>query len=129
MSYESPITMYTDRIVKDIVEKQDGYLLEEVRRVGFDINKEELKKALAYDRDQYMRGYFDGKMDKPPVITNADRIRGMSDEELAELLDEGCRIHGKCPNEAWDGGTEPNTSCRDCWLEWLKSQVEVDGCG
>lgn len=59
-------------------------------------------------------------------LTNADSIRGMTDEELAELFDEGCNARGKCPNEAWDGSTEPITSCRECWLDWLKSPVEVD---
>ena len=86
MSYQSPITMYTERIIKDIVEKQDGFIMEEVRKVGFDINKEELAKALKYDRDQYDKGYHDGRMYQPPVKTNADRIRAMSDEELAEFL-------------------------------------------
>ena len=57
--------------------------------------------------------------------TNADRIRAMSVEELAEILDNGCRVlHEKCPNEAWDGSTEPVTACRDCWLGWLKEVSE-----
>ena len=40
MSYQGPISMYTKRIIKNIVEKQDGYLVEEVRKIGLDINKE-----------------------------------------------------------------------------------------
>ena len=83
-----------------------------------------MSKSWGEIRDEALR-----RCGQKPPMTNADRIRQMSDEELAELLDEGCHIHGKCPNEAWDGGTEPNTSCRDCWLDWLKSPVEVDGCG
>ena len=86
MNYQSPITMYTRRIIKDIAEKQDEYLMEEVRKVGFDINKEELAKALKYDRDQYMRGYTDGRMYKPPIITNEDKIRAMTREELADFI-------------------------------------------
>ena len=42
------------------------------------------------------------------VITNADRIRAMSDEELAEWLDRYCFQYG--------------------WLEWLKQEVD-DGQG
>ena len=61
--YESPIQMISEDIIKDIVEKQDGVLLEVVHRVGFDVNEEEIKKALTYDRNQWERGYVDGKMD------------------------------------------------------------------
>lgn len=122
MSYQSPITMYTERIIKDIVEKQDGYLMEEVRRVGFDINKEELAKALKYDRDQYMRGYSDGRMYKPPVITNADRIRAMSDEELAEWIMREPTIKPICPPGT--GDECPTSPCEQCWLDWLKQEVD-----
>ena len=61
--YESPIQMVSEDIIKDIVEKQDGYLIELVHRCGFDVNEEELKRALLYDRNQWERGYIDGKMD------------------------------------------------------------------
>lgn len=120
MSYQSPITMYTERIIKDIVEKQDGYLVEEARKVGFDINKEELAKALKYDRDQYMRGYTDGRMYKPPVITNADRIRAMTDEELANVLKNPCG-HGNYMPTEWCKAR--NCGYR-CTLDWLKQEVD-----
>jgi hypothetical protein len=109
--------MYTERIIKDMVEKQDGYLVEEVRKVGFDINKEELAKALKYDRDQYVQGYTDGRMYKPPVITNADRVRVMSDEELAEWLTfiEG-KILAKQP-------TLSRSELFADWLDWLKQEA------
>jgi hypothetical protein len=102
--------MYTERIIKDVVEKQDGCLVEEVRKAGFDINKEELAKALKYDRDQYMRGYTDGRMYKPPVITNADRIRAMTDEELAEFISGMARTFG----EEYEGYMSA--------LDWLKQE-------
>lgn len=120
MSYESPITMYTERIAKDIVEKQDAYLMECVRKVGFDINKDELAKALAYDRDQYNKGYHDGRMYQPPVKTNYDRLQAMSVEELAEYMDE-LRIYGGCPNH---GAMNCREKCSDCWLEWLKQEAQ-----
>ena len=37
--------------------------------------------------------------------TNADRIRAMSDEELAEWLEDHCYQYG--------------------WLDWLKQEVET----
>lgn len=60
-NYQSPIQMITDDIAKDIVQKQDGWLVESVRRVGFNIDKDELAKALNYDREQYEKGYADGR--------------------------------------------------------------------
>ena len=38
--WESPIQMISEDIIKDIVEKQDGVLLEAVHRIGFDVNKD-----------------------------------------------------------------------------------------
>ena len=46
------------------------------------------------------------------VITNADRIRNMSDEELAEFL-------VKYDISLKDKEIEPNN-----WLEWLQSEAE-----
>lgn len=61
-------------------------------------------------------------------MTNADRIRGMTDEELATNFAGRC-----CPkkDEFYDCGKLNGKSfswedCRKCWLDWLKSPVEVD---
>lgn len=54
--YESPITM----IASQIETKVEGDVLQAVQRVGIDVNKEELLKALQYDREQYNKGYHDG---------------------------------------------------------------------
>ena len=59
-------------------------------------------------------------------ITNADRIRAMSDEELAEWL-QGLKYSpscdSKCHNDFEKYG-EQHTYCVDCWLEWLKEEVK-----
>lgn len=46
--------------------------------------------------------------------TNADRIRAMTDEELAKILNGGCP----------PGGAKCNERCETCWLDWLRSPVE-----
>ena len=56
--------------------------------------------------------------------TNADRIRQMSDEELAELLEtvNACAcsfVMGKAPC-VWSGYTD---RC-PCWIDWLKQEVD-----
>lgn len=60
-------------------------------------------------------------------LSNADRIRAMSDEELAEFAvstGQGC-APGKnlveCCFDHKDGLIEAD--CRKCWLAWLKEEA------
>ena len=59
-------------------------------------------------------------VDKYTRITNADRIRSFSDEELA--------MNMMCPNENGLGEIEcdksDNCNCYACILKWLQSEVE-----
>ena len=49
--------------------------------------------------------------------TNADRIRAMSDEELAELLLDGCR-GSKCDDQTQNEWGSVN--CFQCRVTWLQ---------
>lgn len=49
--------------------------------------------------------------------TNSDRIRSMTDEELAKILDSGCP----------SGRAKCNGHCGTCLLDWLRSPVEESG--
>lgn len=55
--------------------------------------------------------------------TNADRVRAMTDEELAELVcDHACML---CPIEGCEGRMEEGREkCKQRWLEWLKQEVD-----
>jgi len=55
---------------------------------------------------------------KPPKPTNADRIRAMTDEELAHAFVYQCagRV---CRGILFDGPNE----CENCWLDWLKKEA------
>ena len=58
-------------------------------------------------------------------MTNADRIRAMTDEELAHFISEDyyvphCPISGLCLAEGEHEG------CEECWLIWLKQEA-ADG--
>lgn len=64
LMYESPITQIIADISSQVREAQDGRLIYEVQQaIGYEIDKEELIKALNYDRDQYQKGYEDGRKD------------------------------------------------------------------
>ncbi len=64
MLYEAPIKIYlTDTMSKIEKELDDGVekeVLKAVQSVGINVDKDELIKALRYDRDQYNKGYGDG---------------------------------------------------------------------
>ena len=56
-------------------------------------------------------------------MTNADRIRQMTDKELAVVCEDGCPPKKLCP-----GGDEREKMtikefCQRCWLDWLKSEA------
>lgn len=65
--YESPITtMITeiqDNVAKRFTEQTENMVYQEVRNIGVYIDKEELLKALKYDRNQYEKGYADAMKD------------------------------------------------------------------
>ena len=70
--------------------------------------------------------YLDYPKPRKP-ITNADRIRAMTDEELAEFmaLNTDCyycraKDNDRCASLA-------TTPCGDIWLGWLKEEAVSDG--
>lgn len=56
-------------------------------------------------------------------ITNADRIRAMSDEELAEFFHDMVQDCG-CNNVPCQQFCKAARSCELAWLNWLKKEVE-----
>lgn len=86
-------------------------------------------KGCAYESESvtgkhcvYCEGAKQGDMYKR--ATNADRIRAMSDEELAEFIKE---LNECCLAGAGMVDCSNNTNCIDCKcvvLEWLQSEVE-----
>ncbi len=60
--------------------------------------------------------------------SNADNIRKMSDNELAEYLSERSTAPsctGRCHKD-YEVYGELRTFCYDCWLNWLKQEAESD---
>ena len=56
---------------------------------------------------------------KPKPLTNADRIRAMTDEELAGWI--AGRKETCPPIKEYKCSIK---TCRDCWLDWLKEVSE-----
>ena len=58
--YESPITRICGEITNKIIRKDEEHLMTIItQQVGYQVDKDELIKALNYDRDQYQKGYND----------------------------------------------------------------------
>lgn len=54
--------------------------------------------------------------------TWGDKVRAMSDEELAVLCEDGCPPNHECPpSEEEEIGLR--SCCQKCWLDWLKEEV------
>ena len=62
-----------------------------------------------YKRDRLLK--------EQKMQTNADKIRSMTDEELARVMDMVCP-----PDTACNDGQQ----CIKCWIEWLKQPVEEE---
>jgi hypothetical protein len=121
--YESPILITVDELHRDFVKKQDDYIFLTVEKaLKCEVNREEMLKALAYDRDQYDKGFRDGRAYKPPIETNYDRLVRKSPEELAEFM----WIRG-CPTAAMCDACIKSSMgkyCKECWLDWLKQEAK-----
>lgn len=99
---------------------------------------EELKKALLQDDIKFLKVYGDNdacveyKRIEYGHLTNADRIRAMTDEGLAECIhlhidcEQTCPCFDACHKE-YEGEAEKYfiyTPCEQKLLEWLKQEVK-----
>ena len=76
-------------------------------------NREEMCNDSMSMRNLCKRNGFDAFS----PVTNADKIRQMSDEGLAMLLQPTCPPGEECPSV---GGIK---DCYKCWMDWLKQEV------
>lgn len=53
-------------------------------------------------------------------MTIADKIRGMPTEDMAKTMERNC---GCPPVKLCE---DPNTTCSDCWIAWLNTEVDDD---
>jgi hypothetical protein len=60
--------------------------------------------------------------------TNADKLRAMSDEELAEFFTpfyyDGPKFYCPAQADVGEGECAAKSDCRQCWLNWLRQEVQ-----
>lgn len=88
--YSSPINV-TEQIVSSALQKREQAIYEAVINTGIsvDIDKEELIKALQYDRNQYERGYFAGFNNGLNVDKWISVEEGLPDQGVHVLATDG----------------------------------------
>lgn len=59
--YQSPIEIIAGDVETQIQEYHDQLIFKAVSDVGITVDKDELIKALNYDRQQYLKGYHDAQ--------------------------------------------------------------------
>jgi uncharacterized membrane-anchored protein len=59
--WESPVNIFEihEPIIEEINKQTEETVFKAIHRVGIDVNREELIKAMQYDRNQYEKGYKD----------------------------------------------------------------------
>ena len=101
--YKSPITVnMMDELTQRFIEQTEDGIVTKVREVmQIDIDKEELEKALKYDRYQYEHGYANGRMDghasgykeRDDEIVRCGECGHYHSEDDPAYCDELCTIH------------------------------------
>lgn len=97
--YESPIIAEIVNNVNDEILKLcvDTALSEIKTTIGYNIDKEELIKALDYDRNQYKKGYQDGKADYEEMQSQNEKLVNLlrvALNDIDRLINVSCVI--KC---------------------------------
>ena len=83
-------------------------------------------KCIGYDAAINGKRYPVSDFRFPTKPSNADRIRAMSDEELAEWLDGGFRHADWCDISKFPNGDCMEVPCLGCIIDWLKQEDEDD---
>ena len=87
--YEPPI-----KVVQGELETQlEGEILKAVHRVGVTVDRDELIRALRYDREQYQKGFDDAREDAV-VVTRCKGCVHWDDDPDTYGTDDGPK--GKC---------------------------------
>lgn len=85
--YQSPIELfYTEPIVETLKDETDALIVRSVVNADVQVDRDELIKALQYDRGQYEKGFSDGVLHEQERLEEAIRKAINALEELAGML-------------------------------------------
>ena len=64
VGYKSPISRIMSDIQTQIIQEGENQVFQAVQKCNVEVDREELIKALQYDRGQYEKGYKDGAIEE-----------------------------------------------------------------
>jgi hypothetical protein len=92
MSYESPITAIYEQISNQINQDFENRIMAEVKmKVDVNVDKDELLKALKYDRNQYQKGKEDAIRVLKPMCRYICKC--MSHPEISRDYHDYCSLY------------------------------------
>ena len=113
MSYESPINLVIGQFRMEQEKRIEGEVFKAIQDYGINIDKDELIRALKYDREQYDKGYEDGASEVAAeifaeianIIRYHDELAERDGSEYGELIvsDIGCAL-GELKKKYTEGG-------------------------
>ena len=80
--YKSPIEETVGEMQIKMIKKEEEVLCQVEQAIGYHVDKDELIKALQYDRDQYEKGYQDAKEEIMRWISCSERLPDNDDAVL-----------------------------------------------
>jgi hypothetical protein len=103
--YESPITLALQEIANKITEERDDRIVAEIsEQMGVNVDKHELARALAYDRDQYRKGFEAAWLarEKDVMTWIPIKTRDLTEKEKHDLYDAyDINIDELTPMKSW----------------------------
>lgn len=113
--YECPISLYQEtqeKILNGLTNELERQIICEIQtKYSIDVDKEELLKALQYDREQYDKGFQDGKAERPVAVP----VKFFNDPYTGKRFTTCSRCDGKI--------SPKDNYCKHCGAE----MVEVVG--
>ena len=112
--YKPPITIY--QALRDSLNIQlENNVCKAVASYGINVDKDELIKALKYDREQYEKGYTDGRAECPEWIPCSERLPEDFEKVLICAYGE-CEIAYLLGRYWLHGSNSFNRDAVDAWM-------------
>lgn len=100
--YESPI-----KVIQGELETQlEGEILKAVHRVGVTVDRDELIRALRYDREQYQKGFDDAREDAV-VVTRCKDCANSYEDAFGLVCAYGICVDCTVPDDFFCASSKP----------------------
>ena len=115
--YKSPIEVFQTGIEYQL----ENDIMNMVQKYGITVDKDELLKALRYDRDQYDKGYVDGKRAAIEELVRCKDCKHWEEHGIDYL---NKRPFGSCKCPYWEHPTEYFTMLDNDYCSYAKRREE-----